>query len=108
MNIPAHFFISTATIRLPVRPPSVCLRRCAGCVAAAANGIGVVGVAPSARLVAVQAGDALGYFYPAATVCAFMHAAEAGLHVNSNSCAPPLSKLSISHPCHVHFLVSSA
>lgn len=53
---------------------------------AAANGIGVVGVAPASTLVAVRVGDPKGNFYPAATVCAFMHAAEVGLHVTSNSC----------------------
>lgn len=44
-----------------------------------------MGVAPSATLVAVQTGDAKGFFYPAATVCAFMHSADVGLHVTSNS-----------------------
>lgn len=58
---------------------------CAGCVAAAANGIGIVGVAPKATLVAVRTGDSKGFFYPSAVVCAFMHAAAVGLHVTSNS-----------------------
>ena len=68
-------------------------RRCAGCVGAAANGIGVVGAAPGATLVAIRVGDASPdpFFYPAATVCAFMHAADVGLDVTSNSCASRLS-----------------
>jgi hypothetical protein len=53
---------------------------------AAANGIGIVGVAPEAKIVAVRVATDAGYFYPAATVCAFMHAAKVGIDVTSNRC----------------------
>lgn len=53
-------------------------------MAAAANGIGVVGVAPEAQIVAVRVATDDGFFYPPATVCAFMHAASVGIDVTSN------------------------
>ena len=62
------------------------LCRCSGCMVAAANGIGIVGVAPEAQIVAVRVATDDGYFYPAATVCAFMHAAAVGIDVTSNRC----------------------
>jgi len=58
--------------------------RCAGCMAAAANGVGIVGIAPEAQIVAVRVATADGFFFPAATVCAFMHAASVGIDVTSN------------------------
>ena len=63
---------------------------------AAANGIGIVGVAPEATLVAVRVATDDGYFFPAATVCAFMHAAAVGIDVTSNRRAPPSCRRSTS------------
>jgi subtilisin family serine protease len=57
----------------------------AGTVAAAANGIGIVGVAPNVKLAAIQAGNADGYFFPEAVVCAFMWAAEQQIDVTNSS-----------------------
>ena len=53
-------------------------------MAAAANGVGIVGIAPEAQIVAVRVATDDGYFFPAATVCAFMHAASVGIDVTSN------------------------
>src|SRR5206468_647277 len=38
----------------------------AGTIAAAANGIGIVGVAPNVRVAGIKAGDADGFFFPEA------------------------------------------
>jgi subtilisin family serine protease len=57
----------------------------AGTIAAAANGIGIVGVAPSVRLAAIKAGDADGFFFPDAVICAFMWAGTHGFDVTNNS-----------------------
>ncbi|WP_323101666.1 S8 family serine peptidase [Intrasporangium sp. YIM S08009] len=57
----------------------------AGTIAAAANGIGIVGVAPSVRIAGIKAGDANGFFFPEAVVCAFMWAGDHGVDVTNNS-----------------------
>jgi subtilisin family serine protease len=57
----------------------------AGTVAAAVNGYGIVGVAPNVKLAAIQAGNAQGYFFPEAVVCAFMWAGDRGLDVTNSS-----------------------
>jgi len=57
----------------------------AGIIAARANGIGVVGVAPNVKLAAIKAGDADEFFFPEAVVCAFVWAAEHGIAVTNNS-----------------------
>jgi subtilisin family serine protease len=44
----------------------------AGTIAAAKNGIGIVGVAPNVRIAGIKTGDAAGFFFPGAVVCAFM------------------------------------
>lgn len=59
--------------------------RCAGCVGAAQNGVGIVGVAPNVSLVAIRASDDQGYFLVEAIVCAFMYAGDIGADVASNS-----------------------
>lgn len=64
---------------------SVLLCRCAGCVSAAKNGVGIVGVAPGASLVAIRAADSNGLFLVEAVVCAFMYAGAIGADVASNS-----------------------
>jgi subtilisin family serine protease len=53
----------------------------AGTVAAAANGVGIVGVAPRVKLVNVRAGQDSGYFFLAPTLDALTYAADAGIDV---------------------------
>jgi subtilisin family serine protease len=57
----------------------------AGTIAAAANGIGIVGVAPNVKIAAIKAGNDDGYFFPEAVICAFMWAADQGIDVTNNS-----------------------
>jgi lantibiotic leader peptide-processing serine protease len=57
----------------------------AGTIAAAANGIGIVGVAPNVKLAAIKAGNADGYFFPEAVICSFMWAGSHHLDVTNNS-----------------------
>jgi len=57
----------------------------AGIIAAASNGFGIVGVAPNVRLAAIKAGDANGFFFPDAVVCAFYWAAPHHVDVTNNS-----------------------
>jgi subtilisin family serine protease len=57
----------------------------AGTIAAARNGIGIVGVAPNVKIAGIKAGDAAGYFFPEAVVCAFMWAGTHHIQVTNNS-----------------------
>jgi subtilisin family serine protease len=57
----------------------------AGIIAAAANGVGIVGVAPNVRLAAVRAGTPEGFVFPEMVVCAFMWSATHGVNVTNNS-----------------------
>lgn len=57
----------------------------AGTIAAAANGIGIVGVAPNVKIAAIKAGNADGYFFPEAVICAFMWAGDHHIDVTNNS-----------------------
>src|SRR5437763_483426 len=57
----------------------------AGTIAAAANGFGIVGVAPNVHIAAIKAGNAAGFFFPEAVVCAFMWAATHHVDVTNNS-----------------------
>ncbi len=57
----------------------------AGTIAAAQNGIGIVGVAPNVRIAGIKAGDAAGFFFPEAVVCAFMWAGSHHFNVTNNS-----------------------
>ena len=57
----------------------------AGTIAAAANGIGIIGVAPNVKIAGIKAGNAAGYFFPEAVVCAFMWAAEHHIDITNNS-----------------------
>jgi subtilisin family serine protease len=57
----------------------------AGTIAAAVNGIGIVGVAPNVRIAGIKAGNAAGFFFPEAVVCAFMWAGQHHLQVTNNS-----------------------
>jgi lantibiotic leader peptide-processing serine protease len=55
----------------------------AGTIAAAANGIGIVGVAPNVRIASVKLGDF--FIFPEAVVCGFMWAATHRFDVTNNS-----------------------
>jgi subtilisin family serine protease len=57
----------------------------AGTIAAASNGIGIVGVAPNVKIAGIKAGNASGFFFPEAVVCAFVWAAEHHVKVTNNS-----------------------
>jgi subtilisin family serine protease len=57
----------------------------AGTIAAAKNGIGIVGVAPNVRIAAIKAGDTNGFFFPEAVVCAFVWAGTHHIQVTNNS-----------------------
>jgi lantibiotic leader peptide-processing serine protease len=57
----------------------------AGTIAAASNGIGIVGVAPKVRIAGIKAGDSQGFFFPQAVVCAFMWAGSHHFNVTNNS-----------------------
>ncbi len=57
----------------------------AGTIAAALNGIGIVGVAPNVKIAAIKAGNGDGFFFPEAVVCAFMWAGSHHLQVTNNS-----------------------
>src|SRR5215472_11528879 len=57
----------------------------AGTIAAAKNGIGIVGVAPNVKLAGIKAGTANGFFFPEAVVCAFMWAGTHHINITNNS-----------------------
>ena len=57
----------------------------AGTIAAASNGFGIVGVAPNVHIAAIKAGDANGFFFPEAVVCAFVWAGTHHMDVTNNS-----------------------
>jgi subtilisin family serine protease len=57
----------------------------AGLLAAAANGIGMIGVAPNVKIAAIKAATDAGYFPPEGVVCSFMWAATHGVDVANNS-----------------------
>jgi subtilisin family serine protease len=57
----------------------------AGTIAAASNGIGIVGVAPNVRIAGIKAGNADGFFFPEAVVCAFMWAGSHHIPITNNS-----------------------
>jgi subtilisin family serine protease len=57
----------------------------AGEIAAAKNGIGVVGVAPGVKVAGIKVATPDGLFYTEAVVCGFVWAAEHGVDVTNNS-----------------------
>jgi subtilisin family serine protease len=57
----------------------------AGTIAASANNIGIVGVAPDVKIAAIKGGNDDGYFFPEAVICSFMWAGSHGIHVTNNS-----------------------
>jgi subtilisin family serine protease len=57
----------------------------AGTIAAAKNGIGIIGVAPNVKIAGIKAGNADGYFFPEAVICSFYWAATHNIDVTNNS-----------------------
>jgi len=57
----------------------------AGTIAAARNGIGIVGVAPNARMASVKVVNDSGFIYPEYAICGFMWAGLQGMDVTNNS-----------------------
>jgi lantibiotic leader peptide-processing serine protease len=57
----------------------------AGTIAAAKNGIGIVGIAPNVKIAGIKAGNADGFFFPEAVVCAFYWAGTHHIQVTNNS-----------------------
>ena len=57
----------------------------AGTIAAAKNGIGIVGVAPNVKIAGIKAGNTAGFFFPEAVVCSFMWAGTHHMNVTNNS-----------------------
>jgi subtilisin family serine protease len=57
----------------------------AGTIAAAANNIGIVGVAPGVKIAAIKSSNDDGYFFPEMVICSFMWAGSNGIHVTNNS-----------------------
>ncbi|MFW6599357.1 S8 family peptidase [Propionibacteriaceae bacterium Y2011] len=57
----------------------------AGTIAAARNGVGIIGVAPNVRLASVKVVDEQGYIYPEYAICGFMWAGQQRLSVTNNS-----------------------
>jgi subtilisin family serine protease len=57
----------------------------AGTIAAARNTIGIVGIAPNVKIAAIKTGNAAGFFFPEAVVCAFMWAGSHHIDVTNNS-----------------------
>lgn len=57
----------------------------AGIIAAARNGIGIVGVAPNVRMASVKVVNDAGSIYPEYAICGFMWAGMKGMDVTNNS-----------------------
>jgi subtilisin family serine protease len=57
----------------------------AGTIAAAKNGVGIVGVAPNVKIAAIKAGNAAGFFFPEAVICSFLWAGSHHINVTNNS-----------------------
>lgn len=57
----------------------------AGTIAAARNGVGIVGVAPGVRIASVKVVNDDGFIYPEYAVCGFVWAATHGMDVTNNS-----------------------
>jgi subtilisin family serine protease len=57
----------------------------AGTIAAAANGIGIVGVAPNVKIAGIKSSNDDGFFLPEMVICSFMWAGSHHLDVTNNS-----------------------
>ncbi len=57
----------------------------AGIIAAARNGVGVIGVAPGVRVASIKVVNSDGFIYPEYAICGFMWAASHGIKVANHS-----------------------
>jgi subtilisin family serine protease len=57
----------------------------AGTIAAAANGVGIVGVAANVRIAGIKSSNDDGFFFPEMVICSFVWAATHGMDVTNNS-----------------------
>ena len=57
----------------------------AGTIAAAANGMGIVGVAPKVKVAGIKSSNDDGFFFPEMVICSFMWAGSQHLDVTNNS-----------------------
>jgi subtilisin family serine protease len=57
----------------------------AGTIAAAANGTGIVGVAPNVSIAGIKSSNDDGFFFPEMVICSFVWAATHGINVTNNS-----------------------
>jgi len=57
----------------------------AGTIAAASNGIGIVGVAPNVKIAGIKTSNDDGFFFPEMVICAFMWAGSHDIDVTNNS-----------------------
>jgi lantibiotic leader peptide-processing serine protease len=57
----------------------------AGTIAAAQNGIGIVGVAPRVKIAGIKSSTNAGFFFPEMVVCSFMWAGTHGIDITNNS-----------------------
>jgi subtilisin family serine protease len=57
----------------------------AGTIAAAQNGIGIVGVAPRVKIAGIKSSNDDGFFFPEMVICSFMWAGTHGIDITNNS-----------------------
>jgi subtilisin family serine protease len=57
----------------------------AGTIAAASNGIGIVGVAPNVSIAGIKSSNDDGFFFPEMVICSYVWAATHGIDVTNNS-----------------------
>ncbi|MCI0688917.1 MAG: S8 family serine peptidase [Sporichthyaceae bacterium] len=57
----------------------------AGTIAAAANGTGIVGVAPNVKIAGIKAASPDSFLFPEMVICAYMWVATHGIHITNNS-----------------------
>jgi subtilisin family serine protease len=57
----------------------------AGTIAAAQNGLGIIGVAPKVKIAGIKSSNDDGFFFPEMVVCSFMWAGTHGINVTNNS-----------------------
>ncbi len=57
----------------------------AGTIAAAANGTGIVGVAPNVKIAGIKSATNDGFFFPEMVICSYMWVASRGIDITNNS-----------------------
>ena len=57
----------------------------AGTIAAAANGTGIVGVAPNVKIAGIKSSNDDGFFFPEMVICAYIWVASHGIDITNNS-----------------------